>query len=699
MSIKREILVDAIEKAAKKHGLPPQGRASLYAIAKIESGFGRNLVGQVIDASGAAEQHGQRAIGPFQFMPSTARAYGIKNAMDPYESADGAAAMLKDSYAKQGDWYRAAIGHHSGGAWKTLGKHGRDYASKLAQEIPRAMKQDLPAGDSFTMPRDEDDFSDLFDTMPTYSYQGKPTFSDMDAEDDFSDLFDKLPTYSYQAAPAAEEAELEPLAVDQPSSQQAPQQEPQQSGVAQQTGRLPLQAQAQALLDATQIPAMGAAAVGGFADVSKGFLEFAGQGGGNTLGNFGVPGFTPGKQDNMLTRAAEALGPLEAGGKAAAQEGFFPAVARELPRFLGGGPIRQGLQQGAISFLENDDMLPEERLLSSGKDALAAFGISSAFGLGRRLVAGPTGHSRARSFMDFAREGDAVRPNQAAANIGSMQTPGAASESLPRVLMETGRRASGELSGPLRKTFDRQMDDVARASVEAIGGSTDDVWRNTNLRPYATAAKAAAKTAIKEIAEQQTEIHNQLALAKEMGVPPPKDMLTSLDDLAVKARAAADKLADANTFNRSLDARGVLDPAKLHKGVVNNINAGVETAFKPVAEFLESPGVLPEIHETAIRQFPRMGIASRVVSALANFSHYPSEAMSYYMAKVGAPRGAAGVFVEKVLPEAIGGGGKNVEAWSKAFDFAFNRTRDATIAGRQADQYVERNRGKGADSF
>ena len=75
----------------------------LNAIRTVESGGGKHLISNA------------GALGEFQFMPSTAKAYGI-NPLDPVESANGAARMLSDLGRQyRGNW-DAAIAHYNGGS-------------------------------------------------------------------------------------------------------------------------------------------------------------------------------------------------------------------------------------------------------------------------------------------------------------------------------------------------------------------------------------------------------------------------------------------------------------------------------------------------------------------------------------------------------------------------------------------------------
>ncbi|MDO8600774.1 MAG: lytic transglycosylase domain-containing protein [bacterium] len=92
-----------IHQAFQKHAIPER----LRYLALAESDFNPN----------AKSRKG--AGGPFQIMPETARGYGlfmkplvIDERRDPVKSADAAARILKDFYARTGDWRLAVSGYN-----------------------------------------------------------------------------------------------------------------------------------------------------------------------------------------------------------------------------------------------------------------------------------------------------------------------------------------------------------------------------------------------------------------------------------------------------------------------------------------------------------------------------------------------------------------------------------------------------------
>lgn len=92
------------EEALKRHGLPDE----LKYLAIIESGLNpkaRSRVG---------------AVGLWQFMPATGRAYGLNNdfymddRMDPYEATEAACKYLKSLYSMFGNWELALASYNAG---------------------------------------------------------------------------------------------------------------------------------------------------------------------------------------------------------------------------------------------------------------------------------------------------------------------------------------------------------------------------------------------------------------------------------------------------------------------------------------------------------------------------------------------------------------------------------------------------------
>jgi hypothetical protein len=74
---------DAIHQAAVKYGVPEE---HLQRFAQIESG-----------GNPKAFNEGSKAAGLFQFIPSTARDYGLTNPLDAYANADAAARLYRDN--------------------------------------------------------------------------------------------------------------------------------------------------------------------------------------------------------------------------------------------------------------------------------------------------------------------------------------------------------------------------------------------------------------------------------------------------------------------------------------------------------------------------------------------------------------------------------------------------------------------------
>lgn len=120
-----------ITTATKKYGLPD---GLLAAVASAESSFNPNATNS---KSGAA--------GMFQFMPTTAKGYGI----DPYnvnQAADAAAKMLSGLIAKyNGDLAKALAGYNWGGGNidKAVKKYGNNWLSHAPTETQKYIQKIL----------------------------------------------------------------------------------------------------------------------------------------------------------------------------------------------------------------------------------------------------------------------------------------------------------------------------------------------------------------------------------------------------------------------------------------------------------------------------------------------------------------------------------------------------------------------------
>lgn len=89
----------AIDFASQAVGVPAR---LLAAVGAQESGFNARATSKA------------GAQGMFQFMPETAKGFGITDPFDPLQSAVGAALYLKGLYAKFGSWDLALAGYNAG---------------------------------------------------------------------------------------------------------------------------------------------------------------------------------------------------------------------------------------------------------------------------------------------------------------------------------------------------------------------------------------------------------------------------------------------------------------------------------------------------------------------------------------------------------------------------------------------------------
>ena len=108
----------------KKYGLP---KGIVGTLEKLETNGG--TISKMVSKTGA--------LGPFQFMPETAKEYGLKNPWDESQSAEAAAKYLKKSLSRyNGDVAKALASYNAGSGYvdKLSKKHGKNWRTHLNKE-------------------------------------------------------------------------------------------------------------------------------------------------------------------------------------------------------------------------------------------------------------------------------------------------------------------------------------------------------------------------------------------------------------------------------------------------------------------------------------------------------------------------------------------------------------------------------------
>lgn len=117
---------------ADQYGVP---RAVLSSILTRESNWNPRAVGTTND------------LGIAQFIPSTANDYGITDRLDPFQSIEGAAKYLRDSFREFGNWPDAIRSYNVGRGGSAAG-NGFEYLKDVLQLMPARERSDLLQGRS-----------------------------------------------------------------------------------------------------------------------------------------------------------------------------------------------------------------------------------------------------------------------------------------------------------------------------------------------------------------------------------------------------------------------------------------------------------------------------------------------------------------------------------------------------------------------
>ena len=118
------------QEAGSKHGVDP---AILKAIASVESNFRPDAVGP--------RTRSGRAQGMMQFIPATARAYGLDDPFDPAKSVDAAARLMRDNLKQfKGDLGKALEAYNGGPKLVGKSRQTAAYREKVMQRAELARK-------------------------------------------------------------------------------------------------------------------------------------------------------------------------------------------------------------------------------------------------------------------------------------------------------------------------------------------------------------------------------------------------------------------------------------------------------------------------------------------------------------------------------------------------------------------------------
>lgn len=131
----RDTYLPVVQAAAAERGIDWR---ILDALIQQESGYNRDVIEGRIQSSAGA-------LGIAQFMPETARAFGI-NPLDPREAIDGAARYLSAAFETFGDPQKAIASYNAGfGGVQRAERIAQDEGGSWVDYLPSETRQYLPA--------------------------------------------------------------------------------------------------------------------------------------------------------------------------------------------------------------------------------------------------------------------------------------------------------------------------------------------------------------------------------------------------------------------------------------------------------------------------------------------------------------------------------------------------------------------------